>query len=175
MGPPLPATEVRGLGLIGAQASNPPRPIAVVSLQAPRVGEVRVRTVDGTQKPLELILARNLLSSLSTAAFLVDDGGMIAFYNEAAGELLGRRFEEAGPMTADEWGRAHGPFGPDGDPIPFSELELTKGLLRGRAGHASFCIHSWEGKRCPIEASALPIVAGGGQRGAMVFFWKAPE
>ena len=66
--------------------------------------------MDGVQRPLELILARNLLSSLSTAAFLTDEGGMIAFYNEAAGEMLGRRFEETGPMTPQEWGRQHGPF-----------------------------------------------------------------
>jgi PAS domain-containing protein len=131
--------------------------------------------VDHAQKPLELILARNLLSSLSTAAFLVDDGGMIAFYNEAAGELLGRRFEEAGPMTAEEWGQTHGPFDADGRPIPFGDLPLTKGLRRGRAGHAAFCIQSHEGKQCAIEASAMPIVAGGGQRGAMVFFWRAGE
>ena len=40
------------------------------------------------QRPLELILARNLLASLSTPAFLVDGEGEIAFYNEAAGALL---------------------------------------------------------------------------------------
>ena len=49
-----------------------------------------------TQKPIELILARNLMSSLSTPAFLVDEGGMLIFYNEAAGSLLGKRFEEIG-------------------------------------------------------------------------------
>ena len=41
------------------------------------------------QKPLELILARNLLSSISTPAFLVSDHGTLMFYNEAAGALLG--------------------------------------------------------------------------------------
>jgi len=30
-----------------------------------------------TQKPLELILARNLMSALSTPAFLVDEGGIL--------------------------------------------------------------------------------------------------
>ena len=129
--------------------------------------------MEGAQRPLELILARNLLSSLSTAAFLVDDPGMIVFYNEAAGELLGRRFEEAGPMTAEEWGRTYGPFDDDGEPIGFGELDLTKGLRRGRAGHSRFHIRSCDGADRLIEASAMPIVAAGGQRGAMVFFWEA--
>ena len=42
------------------------------------------------QKPLELILARNLLTSISTPAFLLDEHGALVFYNEAAGALLGR-------------------------------------------------------------------------------------
>jgi len=128
--------------------------------------------MESAQRPLELILARNLLSSLSTAALLVDDGGIIAFYNEAAGELLGRRFEEAGPMTAQEWGREHGPFDDDGEAIPFRTLDLTKGLRRGRAGHSRFHIRSCDGIDRRIEASAMPIVATGDQRGAMVFFWE---
>jgi PAS domain-containing protein len=131
--------------------------------------------VDSVQRPLELILARNLLSSVSTAALLVDEPGMIVFYNEAAGELLGRRFEEAGPMTAQEWGRMHGPFDDHGEPIAFGTLDLTKGLRRGRAGHSRFHIRSCDGADRLIEASAMPIVAAGGQRGAMVFFWEAPE
>ena len=128
--------------------------------------------MEGVQRPLELILARNLVSSLSTAAFLTDEGGMIAFYNEAAGELLGRRFEETGPMTAQEWGREHGPFDDEGQPIMFRDLDLTKGLRRGRAGHSRFHIRSCDGADKRIEASAMPIVAAGGQRGAMVFFWE---
>ena len=128
--------------------------------------------MDSVQRPLELILARNLLSSLSTAAFLVDEPGMIVFYNEAAGELLGRRFEEAGPMSAQEWGEMHGPFDDEGTPIAFGTLDLTQGLRRGRAGHSRFHIRSFDGVDRLIEASAMPIVAAGGQRGAMVFFWE---
>lgn len=129
--------------------------------------------VNAPQRALELILARNLLSSLTTAAFLVDEAGMVAFYNEAAGEVLGRRFEERGPMSAAEWGSTHGPFGKEGEPIPFGELDLTQGLYRGRPGHSRFNIRACDGSDHLIEASAMPIVAAGGQRGAMVFFWPA--
>jgi hypothetical protein len=44
------------------------------------------------QKPLESILARNLLSSISTPAFLVREQGALLFYNDAATAMLGRRF-----------------------------------------------------------------------------------
>ena len=75
------------------------------------------------QKPLELILARNLLSSISTPAFLVGAQGMLLFYNEAAGALVGRRFEETGTMTAEEWTTAFGPFDDDDEPIPYDLIE----------------------------------------------------
>jgi len=125
------------------------------------------------QKPLELILARNFLTSLSTPAFLVDEPGNLIFYNEAAGALLGISFEESGRMPAEEWGRAVGPFGEDGEPLPLEEIPTTKALRRGRPAHGQFKIRSVKGDEYDIEASALPIVAEGGQEGAMIFFWTS--
>jgi PAS domain-containing protein len=127
------------------------------------------------QKPIELILARNLLSSLSTPAFLVDEGGVLVFYNEAAGHLLGRRFEETGQLQPDEWGREFGPFAPDGQPIAYDELPLTIALRSGRASHARVQIRSADQREHDIEVSALPIVATGGARGAMVIFWPVED
>ncbi len=123
------------------------------------------------QKPLELILARNLLTSLSTPAFLVDESGALIFYNEAAGALLGISFEESGRMPAEEWSHAVGPFGDEGTPIPIEELPTTKALRRGRPAHGGFTVRSVTGEEYEIESTALPIVAEGGQEGAMIFFW----
>ncbi len=124
------------------------------------------------QQPLELILARNLLSSISTPAFLVDASGVLVFFNEAAGALLGRRFEEAGKMGPEEWGSAFGPYDETGQPIPFERLPLTIALREGHPSHASFQIHSAHGDRHDIEVSALPLVStDGGFRGALAIFW----
>jgi PAS domain-containing protein len=123
------------------------------------------------QKPLELILARNFLTSLSTPAFLVDGDGTLLFYNEAAGALLGISFEESGRMPASEWGKAVGPFGDDGEPMPIEEMPTTKALRRGRPAHGRFHVRSVKGDEYEIESSALPILADGGQEGAMIFFW----
>ncbi len=123
------------------------------------------------QKPLELILARNLLTSLSTPAFLVDESGTMIFYNEAAGALLGISFEESGRMPAEEWSHAIGPFGDDGSPIPIEQLPTTKALRQGRPAHGGFTVRSMTGDDYEIESTALPIVAEGGQEGAMIFFW----
>jgi PAS domain-containing protein len=126
------------------------------------------------QRPLELILARNLLSSISTPALLVGQEGMLLFYNEAAGALLGRRFEESGTMTADEWTSAFGPFDENDQPIPYDQLPLTKALRQGRPAHGTYRIAT-VGDQQDIAASAIPIVGTDGTSGSIVIFWPLAE
>jgi PAS domain-containing protein len=64
--------------------------------------------------PVELILMRQLASYLATPIFLVDAGGTLVFYNEAAEGLLGRRFEDLPEMGRDEWLQAFQPHQLDG-------------------------------------------------------------
>jgi PAS domain-containing protein len=125
------------------------------------------------QKPIELILARNLLSSLSTPAFLVDERGALVFFNEAAGALVGRRFEETGQLEASDWAREFGPVDERGEPVPWTDLPLTQALQRGRATHSRMQLRVLDGSVHSIEVSAMPIVAAGGARGAMAIFWPA--
>ena len=127
------------------------------------------------QKPLELILARNLLTSISTPAFLVDAEASVVFYNEAAAALLGRSFEDAGKMTADEWTAAFGPLDRDGQPMDVDEIPITTAIRDGRPAHGEFWIRSANGSK-PIEASAFPIVASEeGSSGAMILFWPPSD
>ena len=123
------------------------------------------------QKPLELILARNLLASISTPAFLVDADGTLVFFNEAAGGLVGRRFQETGALGPREWGEAFGPFNEDGQPIPWDEIPLTIALQHGRPMHSRMHIHNANGEIHDIEVSALPIVGTEGFHGAIAIFW----
>ena len=132
-------------------------------------------SVEGGQKPIELILARNLMSAIETPAFLVDTNGILVFWNDAAAALLGKRFEEAGAMPHDEWGAEFGPFGEDDKPIPFERLPLTVTLRAGKPAHATFNVRSAGGERHRIEASALPLVGDGGFRGALAIFWPLDE
>ena len=127
-----------------------------------------------TQRPLELILARNLMSALSTPAFLVDEGGLLVFYNEAAGIMLGKRFEELGTVGPAEWGSMFGPFDAQGEPIPYDDLPLVVAVRNGRPAHASFEIRSTDGTLHSVEASAFPILTAHGSQGAIAVFWPAP-
>jgi PAS domain-containing protein len=123
------------------------------------------------QKPLELILARNLLSSISTPAFLVGPEGVLLFYNEAAGALVGRRFEESGSMSASQWTSEFGPFRADGEPMGYDEIPLTQAIREGRPAHFTFCIRTSGGTMREIAASGIPIIGQGGSSGAIVIFW----
>jgi PAS domain-containing protein len=131
--------------------------------------------VEAGQKPIELILARNLISSLSTPAFLVDQGGVLIFYNEAAGTLLGKRFEEIGKVGPEQWGTMFGPVDAEGSPIPYEELPLVLTIREGRPAHAELRIRSADGAQHDIEVSALPIVTPQGSRGGIAFFWPSTE
>ncbi len=126
-----------------------------------------------TQRPLELILARNLMSALSTPAFLVDEGGLLVFYNEAAGMLLGKRFEELGAVGPQEWGSLFGPFDEQGEPIPYDELPLVTAVRAGRPAHAELTLRSTDGTRHDVEVSAFPIQTPHGSQGAIAVFWPA--
>ena len=124
------------------------------------------------QKPLELILARNLLTSISTPSFLVDGEGTMIFYNEAAAALLGRSFEEAGQMAAHEWITTFGPLSGDGAPVDLDEISLTQAIQEGQPAHGSFCIRTANNPQEIVEAAAFPLVTEPeGASGAMIMFW----
>lgn len=124
------------------------------------------------QKPLELILARNLLTSVSTPGFLVDGEGTLVFYNEAAAALLGRSFEDVGQMTAEEWVASFGPLDNGGAPLGLDRITLTEAIREGRPAHGHFRIRTAADTIEEIEAAAFPIVAtAGGSSGAMIMFW----
>ena|SRR5947209_15668891 len=125
-------------------------------------------------QPLELILARNLITIISLAAILVDSEGTIVFYNDAAGEIIGARFEEMGRIPQARWTAEIGPFDERGEPLTRDDLPLTVALRDGRPGSGSFHICADWGL-VPVEAAALPLVGTTGQHGALVVFWALDE
>src|SRR3954467_2073467 len=125
------------------------------------------------QRPIELIQARSMIAGLSTAAFLVDEAGTLLFYNQAAEELLGLRFDQAGEMGPGEWGTRFRPREPGGRELGVEELPLTIALRDGRPGHARFEITAADGEDHELAVSAIPIRGRGGQHGAFAVFWPA--
>src|SRR5215218_9284594 len=135
--------------------------------------ESRVDPTNSDERPLELILARNLVSIISLAAVLVDIEGALVYYNDAAAEVIGTRFEERGMIPRSEWSPELGPVDADGRPLALDELPLTTALRDGRPGYGQFFIRA-EGGLLEIVAGALPLVGATGNHGALVVFWPVP-
>jgi len=126
---------------------------------------------DAEEQPLELILARNLISIISLGAMLVDIEGAIVFYNDAAAEVLGARFEETGRIPQGAWRAEIGPFDLQGRRLPTDNLPVTIALRDARPGYGRFYIRSANASLIPIEAAALPLIGSAGHHGALVVFW----
>jgi PAS domain-containing protein len=122
------------------------------------------------EQPLELILARNLISIVSIAALLVDSDGRIIFYNDAAAEIIGAPFEEIGVLEQDDWSARYGPFGPDGAPLAPDELPLTIAVRESRPAYGRFSVRAESGS-LEVEAGALPLAGPAGYHGAIIVFW----
>lgn len=126
--------------------------------------------MEAAQRPLELILARNFLTSVATPALLVDAEGTMLFYNEAAAALLGRPFEEAGRMRVEEWLQAFGPV--DDESVELERIDLARAIESRKPTLGEFRIRVAGGEFRSIEAAAFPIVASQDRSsGAMIMFW----
>src|SRR3954447_14001553 len=132
--------------------------------------EDRDRMADAAQQPLDLILARNLMTVLEIPSLLVDAEGVLVFFNEAAGELLGKRFEETGRLSRDEWNEI-GPVDPAGNPLDSTGMPLRVALREGRPAHGRFNICTDERSIVEVETTAFPLVSSGDFHGALVVFW----
>lgn len=125
------------------------------------------------QKPIELILARQLAGSLALPVFLVDANGSLVFYNEPAERLLGVRFEETGEMPASEWTTRWHPTDAQGAPIPPERVPLAIAVAQRRPAHGVLSIQADDGRRREIAVTAIPLVrVGAGVVGAAAFFWE---
>jgi PAS domain-containing protein len=121
---------------------------------------------------VELILARNLVSSITLAAFLVDPEGKLVFFNDAAGELVGRRFEDVGRLRQEDWASEFGPFDEFGKVLPTEDLPLTTALREGLPAHDRFRMSVRDEELVEVDVSALPLATAEGFQGAIVVFWR---
>src|SRR5262249_42410905 len=99
------------------------------------------------QKPIELILMRQLASSLVMPIFLVDPLGHRVYFNDPAEQILGVRFAEIGEMPAGEWTPRWKPSDADGAPLVPERQPLTIALAQSRPAHGELWIQGSDGRR----------------------------
>jgi PAS domain-containing protein len=128
---------------------------------------------DRRHKHLVLILAREFASNLATPTLIADDRGQLVFYNEAADEVIGRPFAEAGEMPLDEWTASFEPRTLDTDePIPPERRPARIAFDQRRAAHDSFRITSRDGIEREVAVTAFPLFAHADEFvGIVAIFW----
>ena len=128
------------------------------------------------QKEIEVILTRQLASYLTTPVFLVDPGGTLIYYNEAAEVILGRRFDEAGEMTVQEWSTLFTPLDEQGRLLPSEALPLVVALNERRPAFRRFRILGMDFAVRDIEVTAFPLIGQAGRHlGAVAIFWEVTD
>ena len=125
------------------------------------------------QMPVELILFRQLATSLAVPVVLVDDQGDIVFINEAAERVLGVRLEELDTLPFETWTTAFRPRDKEGGSVTAAELPLVKAIRERRPAHGPLVIFGADGVERTIEVTAFPLEGGRGRLlGGVAMFWE---
>lgn len=126
------------------------------------------------QKHLALIIARELASQLATATFIADATGALVFYNEAAEEILGRTFAEAGGMPAEGWTSQFLLEDVDGSPLTLDRMPAGIALLEQRPAHGKLWMTGLDGQRRLLAVTAVPLFASATECvGMIALFWQS--
>ena len=127
----------------------------------------------GSPKSLPLILARELASNLATPMFLLDPGGMLVFYNDAAALLLGKPFAELGEIPSGEFGAALHLTTPEGDPVRRRDSPAGVAFFEHRPAHMTVMATTFDGVRRQYDATAYPLFGATGEmHGVVAVFWE---
>lgn len=126
-----------------------------------------------TQKPIQLILARQLASSLAMPIVMVDTIGTLIYCNEPAEVLLNLRFDETGEIPAAQWGAQFAVTDEDRNPIPNDEWPLVIALTQHKPVSRVIWVGS-NGSWRLLNWTSVPLIALGGEfLGVQSVFWEA--
>jgi PAS domain-containing protein len=126
------------------------------------------------QKHLVLILAREFASNLATGVMITDERGWLVFYNEAAEDVFGMSFAEAGEMPLEEWSPRYSPHSVETDePLPLDRRPTGIALNERRPAHQSLRTTGIDGVVREVEVTAFPLFAHADELvGTVTIFWR---
>ena len=128
------------------------------------------------QKPVELILAKQLASHLTLPIILLGAEGDLLFVNEPAEEMLGFRFDEVGELPFSEWSDSFVVIGADGERVSREERPLLKALSERVPSHADVVLRAMTGEDQSVSITAVPLVSqSGGYLGAIGLIWEPDQ
>ena len=93
----------------------------------------------------------------------------------AVKRLIGRRFEEVGRLSRDQWSSEFGPYDEFGQVVPTDDLPLTVALRDGLPANGRFHVCARGDDLIEVDVSALPLSTAEGFQGAVVVFWRSED
>jgi len=130
----------------------------------------------GGGKPLPLILARELASNLATPMFLIDAGGVLVFYNDAAALLIGRAFGEMGEIPAEEFGAVIQLRTSDDKPLRRRDTPAGIAFFERRPAHRTLTATGYDGVQRRVHATAYPLFGSAAEmHGVASVFWEVAD
>ncbi|HTQ01518.1 MAG TPA: hypothetical protein VMN56_19535 [Casimicrobiaceae bacterium] len=124
-------------------------------------------------KPIQMILARQLASSLATPIFLMDAEGTLIYFNEGAEILLNQRFEETGEIPADEYAKMVEVADEHRNPVPPERWPTRVARLQRQPVSQTIWTRSRNGQWRHLQVTIIPIVGeGDAMHGVMNIFWE---
>ena len=125
-------------------------------------------------KPIQLILARQLASSLAVPILLVDTEGTLVYYNEPAEAILDQRFEETGEMRVDAWSKIFAVEDEFRMPIVQADRPTMLALSERRPFSRTVWMRCGHREWWHVNITAFPLIGEGSQfLGAQMIFWEA--
>ena len=122
---------------------------------------------------LPLILARELASNLATPMFLLNQDGMLVYYNDAAVQIIGKPFAELGPIDALEFGALLELSNPDGTPVSRGDSPSGVAFFQRRPSHQVLLATGFDGVRRTVQATAYPLFGATNElHGVVTVFWE---
>jgi hypothetical protein len=105
--------------------------------------------------------------------FLLDAGGMLVFYNDAAALLLGKPFAEVGEIPSGEFGAALELATTDGKPLRRRDTPSGIAFYEHKPAHMRVMATAYDGVRSSYEATAYPLLGSTGEmHGVVAVFWQ---
>ena len=127
------------------------------------------------QPDLVLIVARSFATKLATPTLITDARGDLVFFNDAAGEVLGRSYLDVGELPVSRWQELFEPRTIDEQPLPPEETPGGIALRERRPVHGSFAFRGLDDREREITVTALPLYSRPDEIvGAMSIFWELP-
>ena len=124
-------------------------------------------------KPIQLILARQLASTLAMPILIVDTDGTLIFFNEPAEVILGQRFQETGEIAADTWSKLFAIEDEERKAIAQEDRPTMLALSEKRPVSRTVWMQCGYREWRHVNITAFPLIGEAKQfLGAQMIFWE---